>query len=1278
MLRLTPTAGWRFATPLQKSTLELLSGPSEGPGCPSQTLDLRRNYNVRSGIWLAYQPYMFESDYSPIADVGPLSLRKAPTVPPNADSMPPQASAVPPQEPPAAGHDADHLSRAAASVMSHWAAEPPLERSQAAPVTAGKEASPGLPSAEMPTIGLKVTSDSRPAEPLAPIGTLSSFCGMETSDLASWPGRSKRPEGSAQTAQTGEPGRRGKEAPAARHGGRDRITGDHIHDHNGHPGTGEATKPSSPSKKESPSEKTHQDAARTAQGQGGTHSSAKAAAKGSAKGRHADGVSHAHGAQSKGQATNGHPRSGATGGPAAHGAGSQGHPGPEYKESGGALPKPGGEGKSGREIALGAMPTLTNEPIEFAKSDMSHRLPPAQPGEDAATRKQTEEQALRQLESDRAYAIRAVSQFRQAQTQHIAAVVAGAPSLLSRLSAVEQQAMGEVERALATQSQAVKAAVARERAQVQAATTEAKAKIEADYQASLASMLAALEAGRARIRGAQTAAQGSVQQSEQGELSQVAGLYAQADGAFRSAGEVAGSRATAMAAERAAVYRAGKINCDDSLLDGPLTDNRCEAQAEAAEKVGAAYRDELLKEAVKQAEALRAQRPTDEGAVHQVASEAAQSLHAVCDNSLHGLEDAHRESVANAGRSRAALLDSAEQALQSTLSGLASHEQSQLAKLHGQGTQRQRAIRAKVEQAKLGIKTSIDRMAEDFEKGLSAFVAGLRGAEVPDPKALDRALGESGQQMSAQVQGVRANLEQSIAQAVGGIHAAGEKSAAALVEASSAAIAAAKQTSDAAHKSMVQLASTGGQSLRELIDGHRQASDGNASACEQGLRNIVSGVQTGYGQLNERLRTGSEHNAQAVQEGLINAVEQGLPDQISNEAQKAYDQVKPRWQSVLKWVLIIAVVLVVAIVLGPMVIGAVTGLAAGLGASAAVAGVVGTVVGGAIVGAATGAATTVIDNAFAGRDLTTGLGTAIALGALGGAIGGGVSSLLAGPMQGMTQLARFGVQVGVDMTIDTGINLATGNFSWQNFGTSLFMSLLTNGISAHPRIQAISQSTMSRGYGAGFDAGIALNPKLSSSPIPPGNITLPADRADHVNQGDTAGPGSPLAGKWNMRGGGHNANEIIPRAQSEGMTNSTVARDPITGVAIENFQIAVPAKSVDKSLFPPGMERGHIETAAITGVQRALSGAPGTSITPPTHPGGNYKFTATVTTPEGHPIVIEGYYRMTPLGHVEIQSVYPHADLNAGTIPVVPGSRDVPMTTYATPPDPSQGDRKRK
>jgi hypothetical protein len=622
------------------------------------------------------------------------------------------------------------------------------------------------------------------------------------------------------------------------------------------------------------------------------------------------------------------------------------------------------------------------------------------------------------------------------------------------------------------------------------------------------------------------------------------------------------------------------------------------------------------------------------------------------------------------------------------------HQRTQVAQIQSTTAQRRQAIQQSAAAALLGLNRAVDAASRDVTASLVALVQMVNSGDQPDPDQLGQTLQDAGARLDAELTQVRGQLTANAGQAGRAAADAAAQAATARAEAGQAAIAAADQTGAAAQQALGTAGTHGRDGLARIASGHAEVAKGAEASFTTGATTVTDSVATSYQTISTNFAAGATHQADAVREGLTNAVLHDMPGVIETEAEKARDQVQPRWKSVLKWIIIIAIVLVVALVLGPLVIGAVTGAAAALGASAGAASLIGMVVGGALVGAATSAATTVTDNAFAGRDLTTGLGTAIAVGALGGALGGAASGLLAGPMQGMSALARYGVQVGVDVVIDTGINAATGNLTWENFATGLVMSAFVNGVTAHPRVQAFQHGMTSRGYGAGFKAGTAAYTRYTGRGGPGSAGTLTID-ASHVNVGDTASPTSPYRGTWDMRGGGHNAAEIRGRATSEGMTNTTTAKDPHTGVAIDHFErpaldsagnpipdATVPGgvkiKSVDKSLFPESMGRPEIESAASGVLERAIAGAPGTQHTAPgVHPNGQPKngtFSGTMVTPDGHPIRVEGYYGPAAGGGLEIKTVYPATDLPGGRIPPVPGSQVSVPGGVVTPPDYDHGD----
>jgi len=913
----------------------------------------------------------------------------------------------------------------------------------------------------------------------------------------------------------------------------------------------------------------------------------------------------------------------------------------------------------------------------FAETDVEHHVP-VQPGEPPQVRAQRIAQLRQQLAQDRAYATGRVAAFSSKQRQRIAAIHQVRPHIDQSLDSSERQAASRVAQSAAAQTTAVRAAVTGALAQAGNAAVAARAQIAATFATTTQAIEAATLAARTKIEASYQQAIAAAGSAEQRQIAEVGRLYTQADGAFHAAAASAGAHAMSISAEHAAGYRSHKINRDDSFLDGPLTDNRCEAQADAAEKVGQAYRDELAKEGAKQSTQLHQRRPTDEAAVHQVADEARRNLATAHTASLQALDQGRQQALDSARKVRDGALTGTTQTLVQTQMALRQHERAQLAAIRQQAATQRTSLRTQHTKAAAQLHKNIDEASTDLDTGLDRSLAALHQAEVPQRAAVDQTLAHADGMIESQIGKLHTDLDASRGQSAQALTRSGSAGAQGIDHVGVSAASSAHQTGSGSSQALAQGGHAAAASLQQISAMHQQAMSSSVTAATTGNATVTKGVDQAYTQLSQNLQQGMQHNADAVRTGLIAAVDQQIGGTITSEAAKAYDQVKPRWQSVLKWVIIIAVILVVAIVLGPMVIGAVAGLAAGLGASAAVAGVVGAVVGGAIVGAGTAAVTTVIDNGFSGKTgwhLFDGVGTAMAWGALGGALGGGAGALLSGPMEAMPALARYAVQVGVDNVINTGLSVAQGNFSWQNFGASFLLSMFVNGIAMHPQIRGMSQNAMSRGYGAGFEGGIGIRNQLPGAPPPPAT-SIPATAMNHVAQGDTAGPGSPYAGNWNVRGGGHVPGEIIPRADAQGTPHTTTTTDPVSGVSIEQFTRPNGA-TTDKSLFPPSTTRADVDAMGNAGLQRALSNAPGSSFTPPTAPNSNGHFTATVMGPDGHPILIEGYYRPNPAGGFDIQSVFPSTNLAAGTIPVpggtgLGGSRTVPPPIYIHPPLPTQ------
>jgi hypothetical protein len=747
------------------------------------------------------------------------------------------------------------------------------------------------------------------------------------------------------------------------------------------------------------------------------------------------------------------------------------------------------------------------------------------------------------------------------------------------------------------------------------------------------------------------------EQAEQGQLKLVGRLYTDADTAYRAAGERAAGAASAGAAERAQSYRSHKIFAEDNELDGYLTDNRCEAEAEAAEKVGQAYAKQLADAAAEQADIAGKRRATDETAVHSVASGGRASLERIRAQSSSAVQDSRKQSIKDTNKLRTSLLSLIQGTLSSTLTNLSNHEVRSLAAFESAGTRLEAALRSQGAALRLQVAEAITTATSGVDAALGEVEVMLAGTPLPDPATATSALGSTSDLLEARIEGFLSTIAERGAQALASVEQAQASAFEQFDETAGMATDAATQTGEGVSRNFDSLSNDVARGFRDQRENAQKATGNLVQGAREATGQTLGGVKRAFAQVEESLKKGAERNAGLLEEGLMEPVKKDMPDVITTEARKARDEVQPRWKSVLKWVIIIAIVLVVAIFLGPMVVGFVAGIATAMGASAATAALVGTIVGGAIVGGLTSAATTLVDNAFAGRELTEGLLTAVVIGMVGGAIGGTVGAFV--PVQNIASpLLRVAAHVGLDMVVDTSISIVTGNFSWENLGASLALSLLTNGVGSSARVKSMQHRMTGIGHGAGFKLGDVADMRSTSRPP----LATPTVASAHINTGDVAG-GGPYAGKWNMSGGGHNARAMDTSPTTAGYGSRTVAVEPISGARIQEYSRPVldnagnPApsgaiKTTAKSQFPLSMGQPEIDAAAALVLGRALAGTPATSQTPPVMG----RFVAIVNTPGG-PVPIAGSYHNTP-GH-NLNIILD----NPGTLP--PGMTSAQLLTQA-------------
>lgn len=668
---------------------------------------------------------------------------------------------------------------------------------------------------------------------------------------------------------------------------------------------------------------------------------------------------------------------------------------------------------------------------------------------------------------------------RQAAEAALSQALAGASQSFDSVSQLGNDICSQLDEAAQQAAESVRAEVESQvaRAEAQAAEMDAQleataAEIEAQLDAKLSEVSSAIEAQAASQVGLVDAARDSslaaIDASLSTQMGEIARLYANIDSGYRAAGQEAAQAAVAESNRMAAHWLSQVTGESDSLLDGPLTDNRLKARAEAAKSVGEAYRDELIAAAEEQAQQAAGNQAQDEEAARAVADQAREAAEQTHGQVVEAIEAAKTADIESATTAHQQSVEQLQQGVESARASLTTDTAALAAALRRAGEESISAIIASAERSTLEVRRLVDSGRSGLSAALERVASTLDGIAVPNAEALAQIVSQIQSAVATQLESFSMQLQQMGDAIVQGLMDAGQQALESVTSAAEEGISGAatsisaliEQLQSAASQAEASLGTIGEQSATRMTETGAQGVTAVNAQAQQ--------AEAHFAQLSTQLSQGADQNTQALREALMEPVRGEMPGVIRSEAEKAAAEVQPRWRSVLKWVLIIAIVIVVAVVLGPLVIGAITGVAAGLGASAATAAAVGAIVGGAVVGAATSGAITVVDNAMSGRDLTQGLGTAMMWGAIGGAVGGAVGAFVPVDRIVSTTLGRVALQTGLDATVEVGLAIAQGGLTWDNLLLSLAFAVgLNSSMAARPGAQGFQARMHGRGEGIG-------------------------------------------------------------------------------------------------------------------------------------------------------------------------------------------------------------------
>ncbi|WP_141765396.1 hypothetical protein [Streptomyces malaysiensis] len=794
--------------------------------------------------------------------------------------------------------------------------------------------------------------------------------------------------------------------------------------------------------------------------------------------------------------------------------GGQGDRDHDHDQRGG--PSPHSPGRAAQDDAAGAGHSDGNgSEVDFVDLDLEPLLPPlwGQSPQQHEAEVQDYEQGLAQ---DRGVAKEKVAAFTESRRARSTELAALAPQLTQQVQAAKAAALAKIGSAETSSVARVQAAVLGARSRIQAQAQTARGQVTAGHSAAVAAMGSAASGARTAMDGGFRTAGEAVAGRQDNQITKLGELYGHTEQRIRDAAKHAGELAVGEGKKRAAQYRSKMIHRDDNFWDGPLTDNRCKAQANAATAVGDAYKDELPKAADDPIADMKKGKPDAEKAIGKVAEDVRKSLETVLKQSQEGLADGHKQSLQGADDAKAGALASIGQALSSAEASLAQLQSSQIAAVRAQAAQQRQAVERNAAGATAAIGKGVATARGGLERSLREFGQILGRDAVPDPEQLEEVLRDTGVQFDERLEGVAERLRTQAAGAGKSLAAAAEGAAQGMAKTAGSAAESAGQTATSAGEALSRTASQTVSGLRQVQQSFAETAKTMQKGCEDSNKQVLEGLDKAYTELAGKFKEGADGQVKAVAEALNKAAtgtgDKEIHPKITEEADKARDKVKPRWHTVLTFIVVIVVVIALTIALGPLVIGAVTAGAAALGAGAAAA-TIGTIVGGAIVGAAAGAVGAVVSNVMNGAPVLEGVGKAALFGAIGGAVGGGASAAV-----GKTALstgARVAVEMAVEVTVEVGLEAADAaisgqDYSWQQALLTAATTVAVTGVMAHPRVHALTGRVQVGTENLLGKIGIKVPP-------PPGEVEGPktpdAPDAPGTPQVDVPSPEAPSTPK---------------------------------------------------------------------------------------------------------------------------------------------------------------------
>jgi len=608
-----------------------------------------------------------------------------------------------------------------------------------------------------------------------------------------------------------------------------------------------------------------------------------------------------------------------------------------------------------------------------------------------------------------------------------------------RLAQVAAKAIGNVKTNEAVQKEKINTETKTEKSAAKKAMQSASGSIKTKHTKVADEITSSAKTGRTDIDAAKTNNTDSINKAALDQAPIIKDAYVQAQKDFEESGQSVGK----LCSQRAAVWSQNYLSTlkyeDDSLLDGPYTDDVKRAKADAATKVGDGYNEGITKAGTDQGAAIHEGMPNDLKKISDAQEEMLKHVNERHETTLKGIDGAEQSGITQADGTQKSMLSSV-----GTQHKAAQAKLDLTQKMHGQfceivSKKQSEQIELQSEQATQSMEEGGAESLEHLHNGFKEYKQLCESMNSPPPAMLQKQLQPIEAGLAQNAPAMAASLQKGMLQSENGFH----KSAADTIANTSTTVTEGLTQSKADNGKAIgglhQLKGAAVTSLEGTLSTNKKTITGSAAQCVTDTNAIKSAYDTTLTNISTDLSSGMKTGSTELKKGLTDTVDHGQGETKSlartsdEEEKKAADQVEPRWKSALKILLVIVVTLLIALVVGPAVIGFI-GAAAGGGAFGAA---VGAVVGGAILGAASSAVITVGNNLIDGKTWHEGVGKAMLEGAITGAIGGAFGAAGSGLATKMVGAAAEGIKATMKKFVISQVVDFAGNVTTEYASSKL-------------------------------------------------------------------------------------------------------------------------------------------------------------------------------------------------------------------------------------------------